>query len=121
MKFSTEQLNDKLASNPALRRRNPSLTSTASSSKPEQVILNGVQGAIPRTLRDGSRYAVRIVSHRVRLIDPDNLCAKAFVDCLRHAGLLPDDTAAIMDYSVQQQKAKSKKEQFTEIVIERLP
>ncbi len=94
--------------------------SAVSSPKSEQVVLDELHPAPPRTNGDGSRYAVVIISHRTRLIDPDNLCGKNFVDSLRRAGIIPDDTAAIMDYSIRQQKAKSKKEQFTEIEITRL-
>lgn len=83
-----------------------------------------VRDALPsareRTKKDRPRYVVRIESHRARFCDPDNLCGKFFVDALRYAGILPDDTAAIMDYSIGQQKAK-KGEERTEIKVTRVP
>ena len=120
MKLTNEQLQERLAANPDLLRRNPSLAGSLSSPKPEPSIRNEPLAKAPRTNEHSPRYALRIISHRVRLIDPDNLCAKAFVDGLRHAGLIPDDSAAILDYRVEQQKAKTKKEQFTEIELKRL-
>ena len=120
MKFTEQDLKDAFARNSALRKRNLEIACPSSCAKPEPTARHEPLATSPRTDGHGSRYAVRITSVRSRLIDPDNLCGKAFVDALRHAGLIPDDTAAIMDYSVSQQKAKTKKEQHTEIVIERL-
>src|SRR4051812_9263623 len=63
------------------------------------------QGAIAQpTLRDAAleteqrkegysgRVLVRITSYRRHLLDPDNLCAKYFLDCCRYAGILRDDS-----------------------------
>jgi len=88
--------------------------------QPQPVVRDEPLGPVPRTDGDGPRYAVRIISFRVRSVDPDNLCGKHFIDALRHAGIIPDDTTAIMDYSISQQKVKSKEEESTQITVERL-
>lgn len=75
---------------------------------------------VPRAQGHGQRYAVCITSFRSRLLDPDNLCAKYFVDCLRYAGLISDDTACVMDYRIRQEKAEKKELQRTEITITKL-
>lgn len=56
---------------------------------------------------NASRVRVRIVSYRKRLVDPDNLCPKYFVDCLRYAGLLKDDSARHVALTVEQIKVKA--------------
>jgi hypothetical protein len=63
---------------------------------------------------------VRIVSHRRRLLDIDNLTggAKYFCDGLRYAGLIPGDRPDQITLEVSQRKVKSKAEERTEIEIE---
>jgi len=63
------------------------------------------------------RFSVRITSYRVRLLDPDNLCGKYFVDCLRYSGIIPDDTATVVDYSIRQEKVRTKAEEATLIEV----
>lgn len=53
-----------------------------------------------------TRLHVRITSFRSRLIDPDNLCPKYFIDCLRYAGLIQNDTADDITLEISQKKAK---------------
>lgn len=60
---------------------------------------------------------VRVVSYRTRLIDPDNLCPKYFVDCCRYGGFIKNDTAKEIEFSVSQTKVKTKAEECTEITI----
>lgn len=90
------------------------------SPKPKSAHEHEPLGAIPRAASNGQRYAVSITSFRTRLLDPDNLCGKYFVDCLRYAGLLPDDTACVMDYRICQEKTESKRGERTEITITKL-
>lgn len=63
------------------------------------------------------RFRVSITSFRKRLIDPDNLCAKALVDCCRYAGLIPADTPDCIDYSIRQTKIRKGEEERTEVEI----
>ena len=62
------------------------------------------------------RLRVRVTSRRSRLLDPDNLAAKYLIDCLRYAGVLPNDTAADIDLEVRQEKVgKDQEETVVEI------
>lgn len=56
---------------------------------------------------------VRILSRRRRLLDPDNLHVKALVDALRYARLIPDDSAAHIELSVDQEKVFLALEEMT--------
>ncbi len=89
----------------------------SSSPEPKQIVRDESLATAQRAQSNSFRYAVCIASYRHRLIDPDNLCGKYFVDCLRYAGVIPDDTAAIVDYSIKQFKVKAKKEQRTVIIV----
>ena len=57
------------------------------------------------------RIRVRITSRRNRLLDPDNLCPKYFIDALRYCGALPDDKEADIDLSCRQEKVPRKEEE----------
>ena len=70
-----------------------------------------------REARHAGRFHVRVVSFRRRLLDPDNLCPKYFIDCLRYAGLIPDDRAQDITLESRQEKVGSKAEERTEIEI----
>ncbi len=63
------------------------------------------------------RVSVRITSFRRRAIDPDNLCGKYALDCLRYSGILRDDRAAEIEFSTAQKKVTRKEEERTEIEI----
>lgn len=64
------------------------------------------------------RVRVRVTSFRVRLLDPDNLCPKYFIDCLRYANCIRDDRQQDITLEVRQEKVESKLLERTEIVIE---
>lgn len=64
------------------------------------------------------RVRVSVVSFRTRLCDPDNLCPKYFVDCLRYAGLIENDRPEDISLQVSQVKVRTKSEERTEITIE---
>ncbi len=71
------------------------------------------------TLYSG-RVHVRITSYRRRLLDPDNLTAKWFLDACRYARLIRDDNPEAITYQVGQEKVARKEDERTEIVIEPL-
>lgn len=71
--------------------------------------------------KNPGRCAVRIISCRRRLIDPDNLCPKFFIDALRYEGVIAGDSAKHIVYSIEQRKVKSQKEERTIIEIILLP
>lgn len=63
------------------------------------------------------RLLVSVTSYRKRLCDPDNLCPKYFIDCLRYAQIIPDDRPQDIELRVSQEKSKQER---TKITIERL-
>jgi len=89
----------------------------ASGAKPEQVVRDEPAAAPARETRHPSRIHVHVVSFRTRLCDPDNLCPKYFVDCLRYAGIIPNDREEDISLEVRQVKVSSKTEERTEIEI----
>jgi hypothetical protein len=56
---------------------------------------------------------VRITSFRRRLIDPDNLCAKYFLDCVRYSGLIEDDSARHITYQIAQEESADPRTEIT--------
>lgn len=93
----------------------------------------GVQGAHDQLpLRDGPlattegekrgarRFLVSVVSKRVRLVDPDNLCPKYIIDCLRYAGVLPDDSPEFVTTSFSQIKVARFDQEETLIEVTRI-
>ncbi len=67
------------------------------------------------------RFRVLVTSYRRRLTDQDNLAPKFFIDCLRYAGVIPDDTPQAIDYSITQVKVRKKEEERTEIQVDEAP
>ena len=67
--------------------------------------------------RDCSRFLVRVVSVRRRLLDEDNLCAKYHVDLCRYAGALPCDAPERCHIETTQRKAAKGEEERTEITV----
>ena len=61
------------------------------------------------------RFVVRITACRQRLLDPDNLCPKYFIDGLRYAGLIPDDTPDQIELEVRQEKVTLQSDECTVI------
>ena len=70
--------------------------------------------------RDSGKFLVRVTSFRRRLLDEDNLCEKYHIDCCRYAGLLPGDDPSQARIETRQEKVRSKADERTEIVIERI-
>ena len=66
-----------------------------------------------------SRRVVRITSYRNRLLDPDNLVGgcKYFIDALRKAEVIADDTEKDIQLEVRQIKTPTRKEERTEIEV----
>jgi hypothetical protein len=94
MRWTREQFNEY-----ANRRK-------SQSPKPQPAVLNEPVAAPQGKGSDPSRVHVRVTSHRKRLCDPDNLCPKYFIDCLRYAGLIRDDNPNEITLEVRQEKSK---------------
>jgi hypothetical protein len=88
----------------------------ASRAEPEPVVRHEPVAAPARESRDTGRVRVCIVSFSARLCDPDNLCPKYFIDCLRYAGLIADDAPECITLEVRQERCR-RAEQRTEILI----
>src|SRR5262245_39003348 len=84
-------------------------------SEPQQIVRNGTVRQEPRKETNPTRRRIRIVSYRKRLIDPDNLCPKYFIDALRYEGIIDDDSAKHIILEVTQEKSKR---EFTSIEID---
>lgn len=89
-----------------------------SSPKPESIAGNeSVAKKEGKSINSG-RVLVRIVSYRRRLLDPDNLCPKYFIDCLRYAEIIKNDREEDIELSVTQRKVNTRQEERTEIFVE---
>ena len=88
----------------------------ASRAESEPAFRHEPVAAPPREARDASRVRVCVVSFRARLCDPDNLCPKYFIDCLRYAGLIADDTLECITLEIRQVRCR-RAQQRTEILI----
>jgi len=86
--------------------------------QPERAVRHESLGQEAREESHSGRVSVRVTSYRRRLLDPDNLCPKYFVDACRYAGFIRDDTAEEIEFTVGQVKVKAKEEERTEITIE---
>lgn len=64
------------------------------------------------------RVDIECVSYRTRLVDPDNLCAKFFVDSIKEAGIIEDDSAKyVASVTYRQVKVQTRLEEKTELII----
>lgn len=93
------------------------LNSQPSSPQPQCAVCDEPVAEIARKEENPSRLRVRVISLRRRLIDPDNLCPKYFIDCLRYAQIIPNDRAQDIVLEVSQEKVKSKRDECTRIEI----
>lgn len=102
---------------PSKRTRKPRDRRPVSSPQLEQAVRNVPVCPPQREAAYTGRVLIRVTSHRRRLIDPDNLCPKYFIDCCRYAGLVRDDTPEAIDLEVRQARVSTKEEERTEILI----
>lgn len=67
------------------------------------------------------RFRIRITVYRNRLIDTDNnQFPKYWIDCLRYAGAIPQDTASIIE-EVTCKQALTSEQEMTVIELETIP
>ena len=117
--MTAQELRDKLHANPDLIRRNPHL-SPRQVAELEHRHADEPVATAPTLDCHPTRFAVRITSVRNRLLDPDNISAKALVDALRYSRILPGDAPNQIDLQVWQRKCDEGEEEHTEIVIKPL-
>jgi hypothetical protein len=77
-----------------------------SGAEPQPTLRDDVLAATPRETGNPGRVHVRIISRRRRLIDPDNLTPKFFIDWLRRSGLIRDDSSKEITLEMRQEKAE---------------
>jgi hypothetical protein len=66
-----------------------------------------------------NRICIRITGFRRRLLDPDNFCPKYFIDCLRYAEIIQDDSPEFITLETSQVKVKNTADERTEITVVR--
>ncbi len=86
----------------------------------EQGLGHGPLGEGHAQKADSAIYEIRVVSYRTRLCDEDNLCEKYHIDSLRYLKIIPDDSPDKCHIITTQKKVATKKEQRTDIFIERI-
>lgn len=101
------------------RRRHPELyvDGPRQDSKLERRARHDPLAAHPGKARATGRVRVRFVSCRQRLCDPDNLCVKWLLDCLRYCGAIEGDEPEKISLEVTQRKVKLKSDERTELQI----
>ena len=116
-----QSLKEKIRRNPSLAKVNPAFGDPVRVSQPERNSGHGIHGAVPGAEKNPRRFRIRIIVFRNRLIDPDNSqFSKYWIDCLRYAGAIPDDTAAFVEEVTNRQIFTAGPEK-TMIEIESLP
>lgn len=91
--------------------------SETSSTEPQQIVCNESVGEEKRKTSNPTRILVSIRSFRTRLLDPDNAVPKFFIDCLRYAKIIEDDTSKHIKLDYEQFKVKKRTEERTEIEV----
>lgn len=89
----------------------------STSPKPEPSSGNPVECGLRDKKENIPKHVVRITCYRVSLQDPDNGIYKFHIDAIRHAGLIPDDTASEIQLIPLQEKVDTEAEERTEIEI----
>jgi len=95
-------------------------SSATSCTKSKQIVRNEPLEQNQRETFYTGSVSVCITSYRRRLLDPDNLCGKYFLDAARYSMLIADDTPEKVSYTIKQVKVRKKEEEKTEIVILKL-
>lgn len=94
---------------------------TTSSPVTEPAVCNEPVAAQAREASHSTRFRIRVESRRRRLIDPDNLCPKYLIDCLRYAEVIPDDSARYVEVQTTQTRVQTKAEEGTQVTITETP
>ena len=66
------------------------------------------------------RFLITLTDYRLRLLDYDNLNPKKEIDCIRYAGLIPEDNPENLEILVRQKKVTRTDEIRLEIEIIRI-
>ena len=96
----------------------PNSKSGSSNPKSKRPIRNEPLAKTGGKKENTGRIHIRLTARRKRLIDPDNLVFKYFIDCLRYAGAIPDDRAEDVTIETKQEKTRQKEETIIELFRE---
>ncbi len=96
----------------------PNRKSGSSNPKSKRPIRNEPLAKTGGKKENTGRIHIRLTARRKRLIDPDNLVFKYFIDCLRYAGAIPDDRAEDVTIETKQEKTRQKEETIIELFRE---
>ena len=96
----------------------PNRKSGSSNPKSKRLVRNESLAAAGGKKENTGRIHIRLTARRKRLIDPDNLVFKYFIDCLRYAGAIPDDRAEDVTIETKQEKTRQKEETIIELFRE---
>ena len=96
---------------------NNNTNDTGATAKLEQDTRHGTLAEKPIETRSTGRVHIRFVSVRKRLLDPDNICEKWTLDCLRYIGVIRGDEPDKITLETSQRKAEKGEEERTEITI----
>lgn len=105
---------------PSTIKRNVDFEGKLSRAVPKSIVRLESEVPDEREKENSGRCSVRIVSCRTRLLDPDNLCPKFFIDALRYEGIIRDDSAKYISLTIEQRKVKSHCDECTIIEVTRL-
>jgi hypothetical protein len=83
--------------------------------KPKRSVRNEPLAKSGSKKENTGRIHIRLTARRKRLIDPDNLVFKYFIDCLRYAGAIPDDRAEDVTIEARQEKTRGEEETLIEL------
>ena len=92
--------------------------SSSRNPKPKRPVRNEPLAKGGSKKENTGRIHIRLTARRKRLIDPDNLVFKYFIDCLRYAGAIPDDRAEDVTIETKQEKTRQKEETVIELFRE---
>ena len=103
---------------PTLKQNgNHNTNNTGATSKLEQDTRHGTLAEKPTETHSTGRVHIRFESVRKRLLDPDNICEKWTLDCLRYIGVIRGDEPDKITLETTQRKAEKGEEERTEITI----
>lgn len=79
---------------------------------------DGAGGEVPEKIE--GRFLITLTDYRLRLLDYDNLNPKKEIDCIRYAGLIPEDNPQNLEILVRQKKVARNEDIRLEIEIIRI-
>ena len=86
--------------------------------QPKPPVRHEPMAAAKRKKAHPRRRILRIISYRTRICDTDNLCPKYFIDALRYARIITDDSPEHIELQVTQEKVGRLLDEKTVILLE---